>query len=229
MDTATFTMGKILIIGDSWACGEWDFEQKLAHEGTTHYIRDAGYEITSLAKGSASNSKQLDKLEDHRDTDICIWFLTDPLREVVQQPTTLQDYHDIRKRLLEKSFERMNKILPNAQIWLIGGVCRVPDWVAEKYPSWKIVVEDLRAWLLSDDTHIDTLCRDWQYPDCELDLLEYHEQQEKLITKHRIRSDRGTDTKEHRLFWPDRVHPNRHGHRILTDELILPMLEEAKA
>ena len=113
MDTATFTMGKILIIGDSWACGEWDFEQKLAHEGTTHYIRDAGYEITSLAKGSASNSKQLDKLEDHRDTDICIWFLTDPLREVVQQPTTLQDYHDVRKRLLEKSFERMNKILPN--------------------------------------------------------------------------------------------------------------------
>ena len=229
MDTATFTMGKILIIGDSWACGEWDLDQNVTHEGTAHYIREAGYRVASIAKGSASNSDQLNDLKDHKDTNICIWFLTDPLRELTEQPTTLRDYHDTREQLLQKSFQRMHSTLPEAQVWLVGGVCRVPDWVRVKYPLWKIVVQDLRAWLLSDDTQIDTLCRDWQYPDCDPELLEYHELQEQEIKRLHIRIKHGPTTKEHQLFWPDGKHPNRHGHRVLTDKLILPMLEEAKA
>jgi len=229
MDTTTIAMGKILIIGDSWGCGEWSLSKEVVHEGTKHYLQEAGYKITSIAEGSSSNAEQISKLNDHKDADICIWFLTDPLREVDRQPTTLEQYHHTRRTLLERSFEHVDALLPNTEIWLIGGVCQVPEWLATQYPRWKIVVKDLRAWLLSEDNHIDTLCRDWQYPDCDVALLGYHELQEKIIARHRIRAERGIDTKEHRLFWPDTVHPNRLGHHKLTEELLLPMLKEAKA
>ena len=43
MDTTTIAMGKILIIGDSWGCGEWSLSREVVHEGTKHYLQEAGY------------------------------------------------------------------------------------------------------------------------------------------------------------------------------------------
>ena len=109
-------------------------------------------------------------------------------------------------------------------VWLIGGACAIPEYVATEYPTWKVVVPDMRLWLISDAEPIDTLSRTWPYPDCSEELLTYHENQEKMLARHFVRAENGIGTDEHRWFWPDGNHPNRNAHMKLTQDLLLPLL-----
>ena len=217
-------MTDITIMGDSWACGEWDLKQKLAHPGTEQYLRDAGHNVTSVAKGGACNREQTALMAESK-ADVIIWFLTDPLRDLTISgwshlgPLTLESYHSRRDSLFKAAFDRMSDL----PVWLIGGASAVPDWVASIYPKWRVIVPDLRMWLIPDAEPIDCLSRTWPYPDCSEDLLTYHEQQEKMLNRHFIRSENAVQSDEHRLFWPDGHHPNREAHLRLTNKLLLPL------
>jgi hypothetical protein len=160
--------------------------------------------------------------------DVILWFLTDPMRDPdggAGQPTTLRHYHGERRRRLADSMASMARLVGDRPVWLVGGVCDVPDWVTRDHPGWRVVVPDLLRWLVPTNpisaTHLN---RCWPYPDCEPALLDYHEAEERAVSGFRWRAEHRTHTDEHRYWWPDGVHPNREAHRRLCDELLLPLL-----
>ncbi len=211
-------------MGDSWSCGEWDQSQRLAHKGTEQYLIDAGHNVTNVGEGGASNRQQTALAADSN-SQIILWFLTDPLRDLKiagwqHQPRTLNSYHRRREHLFRTAFDQMRDL----PVWLIGGASAVPEYVSTEYTEWRVIVPDMRRWLIADAEPIDTLSRTWAYPDCSEDLLTYHEQQERMLTKHFVKAEFGLNSAEHKWFWPDGVHPNRQAHKKLTQELLLPLL-----
>lgn len=97
-------MSRILIIGDSWGCGEWGHLCKehlvlkencgckppnipqiyaVTHPGLEQYLRERGCFVTNISRGSGSNMESLFGAEKACwwTYDYVFWFFTDPLRD----------------------------------------------------------------------------------------------------------------------------------------------------
>ena len=223
-------MANIMIMGDSWACGEWGGRDtpegyRVLHPGTQQYLREAGHRVITVAQGGASNRAQVDRVRPDRirGIDRIIWFLTDPLRDIPETDIahTLVEYRAQRDLLLRTQFDRVQHL----PILLIGGVSAVPAWVHSEYPLFTTLVPDLRRWLLQGEEPCETLCRRWRYPTCAPALLTHWERQERTLARH-LAHALIPDRIEHRWFWPDGRHPNRAAHQRLTEELIRPHLAQ---
>jgi len=246
-------MTKIMMMGDSWACGEWVHEKtgedqmdgkwtysyQVAHQGTAQYLREAGHQVISVAEGGSNNWAQVDRLQPYhamqrdrdsgrnlRDADVVLWFTTDPLRDLKDsQPTTMADFQARPDSLLRGNMDTLRGIVGDRPVWIVGGVGVVPQWVQTRYPTWRVIVPDLVRWLIPGSVLSTVhLCRGWRYGDCDLDLLDHHEREEQRASSFLWRAEHRLDSDEHRYFWPDGYHPNRETHRRLTQELILPLL-----
>lgn len=236
-------MTNIMIMGDSWACGEWGGSgtpegYRLLHPGTELYLREAGHSVRSVADSASSNWAQVDRMSPHhryqqdtggphssRDTEVIIWFLTDPCRDTGSSPPgRYQDYVALRDRLMRTSLTDLTRLYPHCRTLLIGGVTPVPPWVADEFPQFELVVESLLHWLIPTASRDLLLGRTWKYPDCEPDLLDHWESCEMHRARFIWRAEHWPATPEHRWFWPDGAHPNRLAHRRLTEERILPLL-----
>ncbi len=224
-------MANIMIMGDSWACGEWGGEHtpggyRVLHPGTTQYLREAGHRVSSVAQGRSGNQAQVDRVRPYRvrGIDRIIWFLTDPCRDIPETDIadTLPGYQAQRDLLLRTQFDRVRHL----PVTLIGGVAAVPEWVDQEYPGFTTLVPDLRCWLLPNADPCENLCRTWRYQDPDPALLAHWEQDEHTLTLHLRRAQHEHTTEEHQWFWPDGEHPNRSAHRRLTDHVILPYLEQ---
>lgn len=218
-----------MIMGDSWACGEWGGEDtpegyRVTHPGTQQYLREAGHRVVSVARGGSCNRRQVDRVRPGRvrGIDRIIWFLSDPIGDIAETDIahTLPEYGAQRDLLLRTQFDRMRHL----PLWLIGSACAVPEWVHTEYPLFTTLVPDLRSWLLPDTNPCETLGRGWRYPGCDPDLLTHWEQHEHRRARHLSRAEHEPDSPEHQWFWPDGTHPNRAAHLRLTHELILPLL-----
>ena len=241
-------MANIMIMGDSWALGEWggrDTAQgyRVLHPGTEQYLRSAGHIVRSVANGGSSNWAQVDRMSPHHayqqsphsphsahDTEVIIWFLTDPLRDCAslqcQIPEAWQEYWSLQDRLMRASLADMARLYPGRRILLVGGVAAVPAWVSREFPQFHVVVTSLLHWLIPQAPRwlLTALCRAWRYGDCDRRLLDHWERCEMQGANFGWRAEHRTDSAEHRWFWPDGAHPNRLAHRRLTEELILPLL-----
>ena len=231
----------IIVMGDSWGCGEWgldpaDNQYRILHKGISLYMQEAGYQVFSLAQGGSSNKKQVDQLlktaaSMDRPPDHIIWFLTDPFRDILQKSgqvpqgmsTTLPEYQAQREHLLREQFNRIRSL----EVLLIGGACPVPAWVRDEYPNIKIVVPDLRCWLLPDVEPCDLINRAWIYPDrADYALIDYWKDQNDISKKHLDIAECSAESDNHKFFWPDGLHPNRLAHRMLTDYLLQTLLNK---
>jgi hypothetical protein len=239
-------MTNIMIMGDSWACGEWGGRgtpggYRLLHPGTELYLREAGHSVRSVAAGAGTNWAQVDRMSPHhpyqrdrggphssRDTEVIIWFLTDPLRDLSPEPwpRTLPELRRLSDQLMRARLTDMARLHPDRRLLLVGGVAPVPPWVAAEFPQFQVVVTSLLHWLIpgAQPDLLPALCRIWQYPDCDRGLLDHWEQVEQYRATHMWRAEHRADSAEHQWFWPDGAHPNRHAHRRLTQELIRPLL-----
>ena len=224
-------MASITIIGCSWACGEWGGAAtaqgyRVLHAGTAQYLREQGHQVTQLAQGGDSNRHQVDLLLDTRPRDHHIWFLTDPLRDLPHSQVArgLLAHRAQLDHLMRLQFDRVQHL----PLLLIGGAAAVPEWVSREYPNITTVCPDLRCWLLPGREPCECLCRVWQYPDCDPELLAHWEHEERVNALHMTRAQHRIHSPEHRWFWPDGLHPNRAAHQRLTAELILPLLNPAR-
>ena len=231
-------MANIMIMGDSWARGEWSGGETpgghgVTHAGTEQYLREAGHRVSSVALGGSSNRAQVDRARVYTENrrrrqgiDHIIWFLTDPCRDIAEAhiARALPGYLAQRDHLLRQQFDRVRHL----PILLIGGVSAVPAWVAGEYPLFTCLVRDLRCWLMPHAEPCEVLCRGWPYPSADPDLLDHFEQQEQQAEQHLSRARHETHSAEHRWFWPDGHHPNRAAHQLLTEELILPLLSRRR-
>jgi len=216
-------MTNFIVMGDSWGCGEWGLDSqgqyRVLHTGINQYLQEKGHLIYTLAQGSASNQSQVDLLQYQSTHATVIWFLTDPLRDINANTiaTTLQSYQDQRNTLLRAQFARTC----SWHILLLGGVCSVPEWVSAEFPHIRTLCSKLQSWLIPGSQSIDIMNRLWPYSECKPDLLEYFEQQELALQRHIMRATMGRRTPEHKWFWPDGQHLNRHAHLKITQELVL--------
>lgn len=238
-------MANIMIMGDSWACGEWGGEisartYRLLHGGTLQYLKEAGHCVRSVAQGGSSNWAQVDRMSPHHayqrdresphsahDTEVIIWFLTDPLRDTNGPPPgEWQEFFSLQDQLLRAGLARMAQLYPHCRLLLIGGVAAVPAWVAREFPQFEQVVESLLHWLIPQAPRglLPELCRGWRHGACDPDLLAHHERCGMDNAHFRWCAEHSPHSAEHRWFWPDGSHPNRAAHRRLTAELILPLL-----
>ena len=223
-----------MIMGDSWALGEWRRDpdtgtgNHISHDGVRQYLREAGYHTVSMAEAGASNRSQLDRLATHHQSqgvDVIIWFVTDPLRDLERQPRTLDRFHEERERLIRLSMTQMSERCRDRRVLLVGAVASLPAWLPAEFSAFDVVTRDLTRWLIPDSS-VDQayLNRTWRYPDCDTALMDHHELQESRRDTFQWRAKYRAETAEHRWFWPDTQHPNREAHLRLTQELILPLL-----
>ena len=239
-------MTKIMMMGDSWARGEWgkgsDYRYQVLHPGTRRFLEEAGHSVISVAGEGSSNWAQVDRLQPYHamqrdrdsgrnlaDADVVLWFTTDPLRDLRDlkdsQPTTMADFQTRPDSLLRGNMDTLQGIVGDRPVWIVGGVGVMPSWVQARHPRWRVIVPDLMRWLVpGSDVSVIHLNRCWRYENCDEELLDYHEKQAQRASNFQWRAEHRLASDEHRYFWPDGSHPNREAHRRLTQELILPLL-----
>jgi len=229
-------MARICILGDSWACGEWQVELRSRRRrvprlvpgtGFGDYLQQHGHRVTSVAEGGSSNLTQLARLTQYpraqHTFDLVIMVLTDPLRDVFDQdydderPQDWNQYHQAYTQAEQEQYQALTEL--TAPVWLVGGCVRVNESLAQELglqvaePDW---FERLCA--KPRPYGLDIVCRSWPYWKCEISLLEYLEQQQEQEQAHIARSRIfwPEPTREYRYFGPDGVHPNRQAHQELA-------------
>jgi hypothetical protein len=221
-------MSKIIIAGDSWACGEWPEKEKspaglrgnklLLHKGITHYLAELGHEVTCLACGGQSNFDQLRTIIRWCSTNTLpnyiLFVVTDPLRDAAVVPGNFSEYRFAYNSLLDHLYRELDKL--GILTLLVGGVVPVdPGRVPRS--QVRVVCEDWVKMIVGYRP-VENLCRSWIYPDADIDLLKYWEQEEQKLNNW-LDLCREEGTIEHKYFWPDGRHPNRLSHSFLIDHI----------
>jgi hypothetical protein len=219
-DPISTAIMRIIVAGDSWACGEWGQDDRgeygVLHLGLTQCLREQGHSVTVTAWGGSTNWQQLRRVRDPR-ADLVVFVQTDPMRDRAQIPGLWEDYHREYRRGLDLLYQGL-AALP-CPVLLVGGNTAVaPERVP---PGVRVAVRD---WVEALVGHrpLTIMGRSWPYPDCDPPLLSLWEREEQALQEwdHRCRLP---GTPEHEWFWPDSRHPNRRAHRWLADR-ILPLL-----
>lgn len=120
-------MIRILIIGDSWARGEFSFDQDkghyVSHPGIEEYLISEGLVIKNLSCPGDSNMRQLRLCYEEllkKPYDTILWFQTEPLRNIYQF-TPFPDSRDMwsydSSQIKNKSYD---KILEEWFSWTYG-------------------------------------------------------------------------------------------------------------
>lgn len=212
----------ILISGDSWGKGEWgDYTPiyDVSHPGLERYFKNKRYGVLNVSQGGATNIESIKKifykLQDKK-YDYVFWFQTSPLRNLRPYDTLKKDcksYKDIIEKsneLLDKDYKSLNDL--NHPIHCIGGCSKLNLNLMSKYQNLIPIVPSVTELILKNFVHPDVWLDEWnhligtQFDKESIDLL-YHDQmtidQLKTVDQYR------------KYFWPDGVHPNRRGHKII--------------
>jgi hypothetical protein len=231
----------ILIAGDSWSAGEWS-NMNVQHCGLAQYLNDYGHTVCNLGQPGGWNSLTAQHLESFlklnhfnlNQISHIIVFQTEWIRDLEHSSGSfMQDfdhtYRSLRDCTMSRFYYKLSELGQNfnKKIYLIGGASDTIwlDNFSQEYPNVEIMCQSLTTLLLSQThrisdpvfslytrSHIKIINRlKTLYINKDLDLLlnDIDFGTRRLFT---------LDTNKE-LFWPDGIHPNRHGHRILFDFL----------
>lgn len=237
----------ILIAGDSWGCGEWREWQHanndfgISHAGLAQYCLNSGHQVLNLSKGGSSNIgtyKRVNyflRLNQHLQIKCVIVFQTDWTRDIVEEESDTitedltQGYIALKNRLISRFYYNLHQISNkhNTPVYIVGG-CSDAMWLEQfekEYPGVRVVCQSLTNLLLENNHRIlepsyavfsNSASKSIKYikqyintADLEL-LLED-------INKGHQRLDQWKKNKE--FFWPDGVHANQFGHKVLFNFL----------
>jgi hypothetical protein len=165
--------GTIVIIGDSWARGEW-YEGKITHLGLQQYLLDYGYDVINLGIPAGSNSWAIRSLQNHllengadrivrifhfwsewhrdfRTDPSYVWDMIDHSKRQQYYPIATYD-EQLVHRLSHRMFEELQKCARAAgvSIGLIGGCSDVIN-VGNDYPGLYTACESMTNLCLTDD------------------------------------------------------------------------------
>jgi len=227
-------------MGDSWCWGEvasvanyWHTRQPYDSVNNLHQLLGGdGHAVNTIALAGSSNREQVETALGDGIEGQVIWWITDPFRDHQEGVTrrfgplpelvrSVQEYHSERDRLLRARFGEMR----DHAVWLLGGVCAIPEWVAREFPQFRVVCADVCEHLTGRPVP-EALCRAWPYHDCDPGLVALFTQQEAEQAQFRHRALHDPNSGEHRYFWPDGRHPNRLGHERIYQELIRPLISD---
>ena len=235
---------KLVIFGDSWPCGEWGNpdpateEYGVTHPGITAYLSER-FKVQNLAAGGSSLWKILRRIEDYltiddgidRTNGKFIVFQTSPLRSGLGLESSV-DYKSIAERhssvvefgneIIEIWYVRLDEIARRirSKILIVGGFSDVDINTIGLYENLEVLCPSWQKLLFPE--HIDSTIplrgekyaleffREINNPALLDSYLDYIDQQ----TGHYLNM-MDLDT-----FGPVDFHPNREGHKIMSDRII---------
>jgi lysophospholipase L1-like esterase len=232
---------EIVIVGDSWGCGEWNFPNKnprILHPGIEWHFSNSGFKVKNLSKGGSSNSESIDRLCEYLKTDgtnkLIFLIKTDTLRDlrpytnltdIINASDGIFNLIDTLSIQLYNHLEELSKEF-NTKIFIIGGLSTlsmkdfsIDNSVIPIVPSWiKLLLNYIN---ISDhDSYIDTYhgISEWSIGNINISKLK-HEIREKVIDElYEITT--WQDIYKEYIFHPDGVHPNQEGHKVLFDYIM---------
>lgn len=227
----------VLIIGDSWAGGEWDggAPAKLLHRGLEQYFEETGYTVINQRQTGRGNQLGTVDLAETLNTlphaNVVVFFIvSEPLRNYAIPFETLKDdivahngLFELQQHVLQQDFETLNQLATqyNIVIHLIGGLSSVPASVGE-FANLNCLVQSWAKLLVGHEEqykHIDWntfgIWGKWQEALVQ-QLSHTSKIDQKIIDQLSILAS-NQSVFLHPLFNPDGGHPNRTGHRILFD------------
>lgn len=236
----------ILIAGDSWGCGEWNVEcSAINHKGLEQYLLEDNHQVFNLSKGGSSNLDSINRIRLWFDRfvdvkiDIIIAFQTEFTRDfkhdVIQQEynkinndwENIKKITDISSRWVERFYFRLSEIAQEKKcsVLLIGGASDTLwfDNMQIDYPGCTIACQSITNLLLHGSHKIDNPILSW-YTNKSFDFIKKIKlagiHQGEIMSAIDLGMERESSLKENpNLFFPDGIHPNRIGHRILFDFL----------
>jgi hypothetical protein len=235
----------IIVIGASWACGEWKAPgstetNSIAHRGLMQYIEESGRSVVDLTAPGISHVRLVDRLE--------TWFEQNPgvkpshiFMFQVDYTSDLHHYSaadyelitdpDFLARLwLGRFYQRLSDLAQRTccTVSLIGGGVDVlwSDDHQSRYPGLTMACQSLVNLLLTGNDRSDLQIFSW-YTQHSLDLVKKIKEKMTpdqmpvfldMLTQAHNQETVIYNTREY--FWPDGRHPNRQAHRVLYDFLV---------
>lgn len=234
----------IIIAGDSWAVGEWRFDNAskkltISHAGLEQYIKSDNIDVVNIGKGGSSNLDTvnriitwIDRFPDTVPEKIFV-FQTEYCRDYKYQNMNPQEMSDVKKfseisdRWISRFYMRLSEIAItyNCKIYIIGGASDTAwfDDMNNDHPGCHIVCQSLTNLIIYNNHKISDPVYSWYTKNSEQFLLNA-----KKITNAPndilIEIQKGFERENQLLenpqyFYPDGVHPNRDGHKILYNFL----------
>jgi hypothetical protein len=228
-----------LIAGDSWACGEWGYNKtrdgSLTHPGLGQFMCDHDHLAINVGVPGGSNSQTAKQVKDflthnkQLEISAVLVFQTEWPRDTkfqkldfVQQCIS-QGYAFLRDQLITNFYEQLStlSLTFNVPVWLIGGCSDTwpPEQIDGQFPGVQVLCQSMTN-LLLDKNHLVTNpvysynltpITEYKKKFSSNDLEFLIQDIEKGIQRQKLWES------SQRYFFPDILHPNRKGHKILFD------------
>jgi hypothetical protein len=236
---------KILISGDSWGKGEWDFVNGLyenTHEGLEFYLKKSNNQVYNISQGASCQNTVINKFktiqedsffeywkEKHLNLthipkletyDYIFVFVTDLFRG-----SDLFERYWIVNNSRENILRELNKLKHdylknlnsfNVKIHLLGGLNKVTEDDVKNYKNIEIAIPSVIEFLLPDFEAYEVFFND------ALNSL-YSSIPDDLdpdyldYVYNEVKKRDLLKTREY--FSSDGLHPNREGHRLIFEEI----------
>jgi hypothetical protein len=225
----------IAIFGDSFANGETDGRQKLAHLGLTQYLTDDGHLVVNFSRqGNTNGGVTTDypfhlRQNEHLKFDIALVFQTETTRETQEWIDNIKSgksVNDVDVHMIKNDY---GKLLESQEyfgvpIYLIGGTVDTLSPEVIKECGLKSACQSVVNLVLTGEHKIEEPTLSFVFPlpaydildECE-GLIDDKEYFLKIEKKGNDRYKLMLDNPEY--FYPDGVHPNRKAYKILFNHL----------
>lgn len=237
---------KFLMVGDSWGCGEWDKDCSFnPHRGLDQYLTEAGHTVVNISNQGISNQDIYQRIETYfrrhpqHDIDLIFVFQTEYNRDYKHAQgwethlesndwNEIKEPQDVAMRWVSRFYRNLSDISQKVDcpVYIIGGHSDTLwlDNMEQYYPGCRIVCQSMTNLILQNNHRV------------EQPVLSFYEQRtEELVQKIKSKLlDSDSITKlidlidqgyqresllreNPQYFYPDGIHPNRQGHKILYD------------
>jgi hypothetical protein len=212
-------MKNILLCGDSWACGEWDFIISENTYGVSDYTWDNYFyykpniNFKTCGKANCSNYDsylQLKSAIKDFSPDVILWMQTDPIRDlrpydnIYNLFSSYEIFIKKQNELLDNTYSLFDSF--NAKIYCLGGTSKLNLHLLSKYKNLVPFIESIKEFLYPNLIHQEICISDWREKifsmNLEKDMLD--------ILYENFTIQRLTQKKEFAYYFsPDGGHPNR--------------------
>lgn len=228
----------ILVGGGSWAYGEWG-DDPAPHRGLSQYLSEAGWTVENLGYLHGQNIRTLGTLQQwldqHRQVRLERIFVfqtdytCDFLEPVTWQHIPIDSVDSLQDFSLDRFYNTLAGFAQQADcpVHVIGGMgdAQDPALVARTYPGVTVACQSMVNLLINGQACVDQPVHGW-FTTFNLKLFKHlksvldYTESIKLLDRIEQSMQRERDMAECRdYFWPDRLHPNRAGHRRLFEYL----------
>jgi len=237
-----------LIVGDSWGCGEWDKDCNFnPHRGLEQFLLDDGHSVVNLSSQGISNhdiyqrAYQYFQRHQPHDIDTILVFQTEYNRDYKhslgwEETLGAQDWNsvvqpeDMAMRWISRFYQNLSQLSQSTgcAVKIIGGHSDTLwfDNIEEHYPGCKIICQSMTNLILTGQQCIDQPVLSFYERKTEdlvrkiKDTLNSTDKVERLLTLIDQGYQREMLLRQNpQYFYPDGIHPNRQGIRILYDFL----------